>query len=135
NRLPAIAFRWSISAVFTLWLFAPNAQAQSAATAINGNKKACDFVTKSDAESILGQPVEMGVNNAFECSFIETGRANKVQFKQVSLNVRFEASPDDYAVARKNISDHQGATEVVKEVPNFSDAAIWRWIPPAWGEL
>ena len=36
NRLPAIAFRWSISAVFTLWLFAPNAKAQSAATAING---------------------------------------------------------------------------------------------------
>ena len=30
------AFRWSISAVFTFWLFAPNAQAQSAATAING---------------------------------------------------------------------------------------------------
>jgi hypothetical protein len=32
NRLTAIAFRWSISAVFTLWLFAPHAQAQSAAT-------------------------------------------------------------------------------------------------------
>jgi len=32
NRLAAIAFRWSISAVFTLWLFAPKAQAQSAAT-------------------------------------------------------------------------------------------------------
>src|ERR1700693_1683355 len=36
NRLSAIAFRWSISAVFTLRLFAPNTQAQSAATAING---------------------------------------------------------------------------------------------------
>jgi hypothetical protein len=36
NRLAAIAFRWSITAVFALWLFAPNAQAQSAATAING---------------------------------------------------------------------------------------------------
>jgi hypothetical protein len=36
NRLAAIAFRWSISTVFTLWLFAPNAQAQSAATAVNG---------------------------------------------------------------------------------------------------
>ena len=31
NRLTAIAFQWSISAVFTLWLFAPHAQAQSAA--------------------------------------------------------------------------------------------------------
>ena len=36
NRLVAIAARLSISAVFTLWVFAPNAQAQSAATAING---------------------------------------------------------------------------------------------------
>ena len=36
NRLPAIAFRWSITAVFALWLFAPNAKAQSAATTING---------------------------------------------------------------------------------------------------
>ena len=36
NRLTAIAFRWSISAVFALRVFAPNAQAQSAATAING---------------------------------------------------------------------------------------------------
>jgi hypothetical protein len=37
NRLATIAFRCcSISAMFTLWLFAPNAQAQSAATVING---------------------------------------------------------------------------------------------------
>jgi hypothetical protein len=36
NRLTAIALRWSISAVFALRVFAPNAQAQSAATAING---------------------------------------------------------------------------------------------------
>ena len=37
NRLTAIAFRWSIPAVFAFWVFAPSAQAQSgAATAING---------------------------------------------------------------------------------------------------
>lgn len=36
NRLTAIAFRWSSSAVFTLYVFAPNAQAQNAATAIDG---------------------------------------------------------------------------------------------------
>jgi hypothetical protein len=100
------------------------------------NKKACDFITKSDAESILGQPVEMNINNTSVCSFIETGSANKVKpIKQVHFYVRFNSSPDDYAVARKNISDHQEATEVVKEVPNFADAAIWRWIPPAWGQL
>lgn len=100
-------------------------------------KKACEFITQSDAEAILGQPVEMNVNNPYVCSFIETGWAKKAStdIKQVHFNVRFEASPDDYAVARKNISDHQGATEVVKELPNFSDAAIWRWIPPAWGQL
>jgi hypothetical protein len=32
NRLTAIAFRWSISALFALWLFAHNAKAQTAAT-------------------------------------------------------------------------------------------------------
>ncbi len=99
-------------------------------------KKACDFITQSDAESILGQPVEMNINTTSVCSFIETGSANKVPpIKQVHFSVWFEGSPDDYAVVRKNISDHQGATEVVKELPNFSDAAIWRWIPPAWGQL
>src|SRR5713101_6857049 len=36
NRPASIAFRWLISAVFALWLFAPNTQAQNAATAING---------------------------------------------------------------------------------------------------
>src|ERR1700732_4306684 len=36
NRLTAIAFRWSISAVFTLCVFASSLKAQSAATAING---------------------------------------------------------------------------------------------------
>ena len=37
NRLAAIAFRWLISAVLTLWLFAPNAQAQSgSATSMTG---------------------------------------------------------------------------------------------------
>jgi len=37
TRLIAIAFRWSICAVFALWVFAPSAQAQSgAAKAING---------------------------------------------------------------------------------------------------
>jgi hypothetical protein len=36
NRLTAIVFRCSISAVFALWLFAPNTQAQNAATTING---------------------------------------------------------------------------------------------------
>lgn len=96
-------------------------------------KKACDFITPSDAESILGQPVEMNLNNTSVCSFIS---ANKVPpIKQVHFSVWFEGSPDDYAVVRKDISDHQGATEVVKDLPNFSDAAIWRWIPPAWGQL
>src|SRR5258708_333624 len=36
NRVVAIAFRSLILAVFTLCVFAPNAQAQGAATSING---------------------------------------------------------------------------------------------------
>jgi hypothetical protein len=36
NRLISITFRCLISALLALWVFSPNAQAQSAATAING---------------------------------------------------------------------------------------------------
>src|ERR1700692_1485620 len=47
NRLAAIAFRWSISAVFALWLFAPNVLAQTelgsvALSACNAGKAAID---------------------------------------------------------------------------------------------
>jgi hypothetical protein len=31
------------------------------------NKKACDFLSKADAESILGQPVEQRTNNPTQC--------------------------------------------------------------------
>jgi hypothetical protein len=281
NRLPAIAFRWSISAVFTLWLFAPNAQAQSAATAINGvyngtytcaigprtlklsllasgngsltgvftfylpptshteafsyslngmfdaasgkfklnpvkwetpppggyvmvgmdgafdpgtgqvagkitygscgafqatrdqaasanvasriasqkaagaeqplpktvvpaapppqnvslKKRACDFITKSDAESILGTPVVARGDGVFDCSFVETGFTSKAPTNhQVSVSVWYSASPDpsQYAVMRKNITDHKDAAAVMKEVTDFADAAIWTWTS-GWG--
>jgi hypothetical protein len=99
------------------------------------NKKPCDFVTKSDAESILGATVEARRDGPYECSFVETGFTSKApKNKQVSLSVWYSASPDpgQYAVMRKNIADHKDAAAVMKEVTDFADKAIWTWTP-GWG--
>src|SRR6266496_5283240 len=34
-------------------------------------KKPCDFITKSDAESILGLTVQLGKDNPYNCQFVE----------------------------------------------------------------
>jgi len=99
------------------------------------NKKPCDFITKSDAESILGATVEARRDGPYECSFEEPGFTSKApKNKQVSLSVWYSASPDpgQYAVMRKNIADHKDAAAVMKEVTDFADAAIWTWTP-GWG--
>jgi hypothetical protein len=99
------------------------------------NKKPCDFITKSDAESILGATVEARRDGPYECSFEEPGFTSKApKNKQVSLSVWYSASPNpgQYAVMRKNIADHKDAAAVMKEVTDFADAAIWTWTP-GWG--
>jgi hypothetical protein len=40
-------------------------------------KKACDFLSKADAEAILGQPAELRSNSFFDCWYVETGWTNK----------------------------------------------------------
>ena len=99
------------------------------------SKKPCDFITKSDAESILGSPVNAGKDNQYNCQFAEPGFTSKApKNKQVSLSVWYSATPDpnDYAVRRKNIVDYKAASDVVKDVPGFADAAVWKWTP-GWG--
>jgi hypothetical protein len=98
-------------------------------------KKPCDFITKSDAESILGSPVNARKDNQYECGFAEPGFTSKApKNKQVSVSVWYSAAPDpnDYAVRRKNIVDYKAASDVVKDVAGFADAAIWKWTP-GWG--
>jgi hypothetical protein len=118
-------------------------QAQSAATA---TKKACDFITKSDAESILGTsvvarldtPVPTWVGGATTCWFVETGFTSKVPTNhQVNVSISYSASPDpnQYAVIRKNIAGYKDPGAVMKELTDFADAAIWTWTPGWGGDL
>jgi hypothetical protein len=139
NRLPAIAFRWSISAVFALCLILAGSSACYAQTSPPQNvalkKRACDFITKSDAESILARPVVSRGDGVFDCSFVETGFTSKPpKNHQVSLSVWYSASPDpgEYAVIWKNTADYKDAAAVMKEVTSFADAATWTWTP-GWG--
>jgi hypothetical protein len=37
------------------------------------NKTACDFVSKSEAESILGTNVNLRLENKYQCMFIQHG--------------------------------------------------------------
>jgi hypothetical protein len=97
-------------------------------------KKPCDFITKSDAESILGSPVNLGKDNQYNCQFAEPGFSKAPKNKQISLSVWYAATPDptDYAVRRKNIVDYKTASDIVKDVAGFADAAVWKWTP-GWG--
>jgi len=99
------------------------------------NKKPCDFITKSDAESILGSPVDASRDSQYECRFVEAGFTSKApKNKQVSLSVWYSATPNpsDYAERRKNIVDYKAASDVVKDVAGFADAAVWK-LTPGWG--
>lgn len=285
NRLAAIAFRWSISAVFTLWLFAANAEAQSAATAINGvyngsytcalgpralklsllasgkgsltgvftfylpptshtqafsysmsgtfdaasgkfklnpvkwevpppgsysmvgmdgafdpgtgqvagritngscgafqatrdqaesanmtsiiapqkvagaaqpppktvvpavpppqnaalNQKPCNFLTKAEAESILGESVVQRRDSDYECWFVQNAFAGGTgaNNKQIDLSIwRSPApKPDDVNSRRAGIAGNRGMAGIaVRDVADFADAALWSWTP-RWGRF
>ena len=102
------------------------------------NKKACDFLSKSEAESILGQPVEARGDGVYQCKYVETGWTNKPpKNKLVSFMASYSATPkaNAYAETRKNLFDSPVPSMVVKDVPDFADAAIWMWIPGHGGTL
>src|SRR5207249_4973867 len=94
------------------------------------NKKACDFLSKSDAESILGQPVEQRTNNPTQCWYVETGWTNKPpKNKHLRFEVWFWTTPQfaQFAETRKYLVDYPPPSAVVKNVPDLGDAAIWLW--------
>ena len=97
-------------------------------------QKPCDFLSKEEAQSILGRPVIARENGDFECWFVQPGFGKAPDNKQVSLTIWRTASPDpnDYAVRQKNIADNPTPAQVVTSVSGFGDAATWVWIP-GWG--
>jgi len=97
-------------------------------------KAGCDFLSKSDAESILGTPVESRASSSAQCLFDNGNQAPN--YKGVRFSVWYWASPkvNDLAERRKNIEDYPKwyaagplSSLVVKDVPDFADAAIWTW--------
>jgi hypothetical protein len=135
HNVPSCRMRRTVICVLVFWLIAATVppQAQSSTNAVS-NKKVCDFLSKAEAESILGQPVELRDNNPYPCKYVEIGWTNKPpKNRVVSLSTFSSATPkpNHYADAKKNAACFQ----VVKEVPDFADAAVWLWIPGFGGTL
>ena len=108
-------------------------QPQSAATA-GTDKKACDFLSKEEAESILSQPVELKADYPKQCQYVEVGFTNKPpKNKLVSIDASTSSTPqpNEYVEAKKNVASFQE----VKEVSDVGDAAVWLWIPGFGGSL
>ena len=101
-------------------------------------KTPCDFLSKAEAESIMGQPSQLRSSNPFDCWYVETGWTNKPpKNKQVRLGIHTNAAPhpNELADSWKNMADYPMPTRTSKNLPNFSDAAIWNWYQGHGGEL
>ena len=102
------------------------------------NQKPCSFLTKSEAESILGHSMVLRSNNDYDCSFVQDGFTGGTgpNSKQISLSIWRWATPkpDDVNERRADIARDRMAHYVVTDVPDFADVAIWSWTP-GWGRL
>jgi len=101
------------------------------------DRKPCDFLTKSEAESIVGLPLETRANTTYTCWFIEPGFTGAPpKNKQVSLRIFRSPSPqvNDLAERRRELANRH-PVPVVKDITDFGDAAIWTWTPGLGGEL
>jgi hypothetical protein len=92
------------------------------------NKKACDYLSKTEAEAILGAPVELERDNPFECMFGPVGPISRDGDKVVRLSVWFWTSPqvNQYADTKEGIPvTYRFNPPVVTDVPDLGDAAMW----------
>lgn len=133
-----IVTRLLICALLTVPFSLSFAQLNLLPTAPPPEKKPCEVLTKAEAESVLGQPVELRDNNPFQCGYVEIGWTNKPpKNKKVLLSVSTHPAPapDDLANQWKNLADYPMPTRTSKHLPNFADAAIWNWYQGHGGEL
>jgi hypothetical protein len=103
------------------------------------NQKPCNFLTKADAESILGQSVVQRSDSNYDCWYVQDGFAGGTgaNNKQIQLSIPRTTSPNADAVnkARAGIaSDRTMSATVSRDVADFADAAIWSWTP-RWGSF
>ncbi len=91
---------------------------------------ACSFLTRPEAESILGESVDGKSNTDNHCWFVSVG-SNAARRKQVQLSINRSASPDANAVnaTRAYLArESERVTMNVRDV-DLGDAAIWTWSP------
>lgn len=95
--------------------------------------KPCAYLSKADAESILGQNVVLQSDSTMDCWFVQEGFAQRgPNGRQVQLTIFRSDSPrpGDLNARRAQIQDEQrryGGT--LKDVSGFADGALWSWWP------
>jgi hypothetical protein len=98
------------------------------------NKKACDYLSKTEAESLLGATMEANTQSPFECRFLNVGFTNRPpNNKQVDFNVWFWSTPQPKIFA--DTKAYLARFGTTTDVPNFADAAVWFWNPTTGGTL
>ena len=100
-------------------------------------RKACDFLTKSEAEVLLGTSV-VDRSQGADCFFVETGWTNKPpKNRAIRFGLTESASPQPGAVVelRRNAEQYMPAGGGIRDVAEFADAAYWLWIPGFGGTL
>lgn len=114
------------------------AQAKAPANAAPG-QTLCSFLTKAEAEAILGEPVVQQAATASLCRYIQNGYEGGTgpKNKQLSLAIAHAPAPDSEGLnsRRTNIArDPALAGVVVRDVTDLGDAALWSWTT-RWGRL
>jgi hypothetical protein len=99
----------------------------------------CSFLTKAEAESILGEPVVQQAASGSLCRYLQNAYAGGTgpNNKQLSLAIAHSPSPNAEGVnsRRASIARDPGLVGVaVRDVTDFADAALWSWTP-GWGRL
>jgi len=98
--------------------------------------KPCAYLSKADAESMLGRRVVSRSDNDYECWFWQEGFAGgaTADNKQVHLSIWRYTSPQPSGIdairaawARQQVS--------ARNLTGFGDAALWSWLPGTGGTL
>jgi hypothetical protein len=121
-----------VTAALPLAMHPPRAAAQAQVLP----QAACDFLNKGEAERILGVAVE-NRSQGRDCWFVQTGWTNKPpNNKAIRFGLVYYPSqrPDDFIDTRKNSRDYLPPGGILTET-DFSDAALWLWIPGFGGTL
>jgi hypothetical protein len=96
-------------------------------------RSACSYVTRAEAEAVVGGALEPGVPDAKarSCRYLEAGWGKDPAAKrQVSIAIArsYFQNASDVNIRREALGDdHSVSPMVVKELSGFGDAALWVW--------